>query len=147
MTVQSDLQAAQRGIKLQSDGLKKDTELDHVFARIQRHDCGEPEELINNQQEPKQRPTRHVWDSADCFIEAVCEAASSHNSGSHSSPLRRRPLLFCSFCGFFMTDFDKRCRHMCAACVPRPDQGGSWKKHFSTSSKGDGSLSVSLLSA
>lgn len=60
MTVQSDLQAAQRGIKLQSDGLKKVTELDHVFVSIQRHDCGEPEELINNQQEPTQRPTRHV---------------------------------------------------------------------------------------
>lgn len=89
MTGQSDLQAARRRIKLQSDGLKKVTELDHVFASIQQHDCGEPQELINNQQEPTQRPTRHVWGPADCFIEAVCEAASSHNSGF--PPILRRP--------------------------------------------------------
>lgn len=100
--------------------------------------------IINRSQHSGQ----HVMSEAPRIVSSRLFASQVATQGLHS--LRRRPLLFCSFCGFgffFTTDFDKRCRHMCAACVPRPDQGGLWKKHFSASSKSDGSLSLSLLSA
>lgn len=134
MTVQSDLQAAQRSIKLQSDGLKKVTELDHVFVSIQRHDCGEPEELINNQQEPNAAANTSCLRLCGLFVRPLQVTTQGP------------PSCFAHFV-VFTTDFDKRCRHMCAACVPRRDQGRLWKKHFSASSKSDGSLSVSLWSA
>lgn len=126
MTGQSDLQAARRSIKLQSDGLKKVTELDHVFASIQQPDCGEPQELINDQQEPAQRPTRHVWGPADCFTKAVCEAASSHNSGS--PPFRRPPPVL--FILWFLwqvliKDADTRALHVRRCDRIREDSGKS----------------------
>lgn len=144
MTVQSDLPAARRGIKLQSDGLKKVSELDHVFVSIQRHDCGEPEELVNNHRERvMSEPLRIV--SPRLFVRPL-QVTTQGPTASPPLPLRPSPppvLLIL----WFLRQILIKDAGTCAACVQQPDQGGLWKKHLSASSKSDGSLSVSLLPA